>query len=166
MSSIKNDSILSTIDLTNAVPCRTASNGDFYAIPNEDGTITCVKVWNAATKDTEKRSAFSIEKAHEEYLKQIAVEAERDAERAEKKANKPKLVAESTVKADKIVADYLATATFTDKTATELMGMMPFEGFTIMAVGSALRRAVDKGLLTSKKYKGDNKPYYSTPVAE
>lgn len=164
MSSINMNATLPTIDLTNAIPCRTKSNGDFYAIPGENGLITCVKVWTPALHDTEKRTAFSIEQAHEEYLKQIAIEADRKAEIEANK--KPKVVAESTVKADKIVADYLATATFTDKTATELMGMMPFEGFTIMAVGSALRRAVDKGLLTSKKYKGDNKPYYSTPVAE
>ena len=80
----------------NAVPCRTKTLGNFFAIPSvdEEGNEvhTAVKVTALLAHDTASANAFNVTTAHEEYEAFINAQTER--------ANRPK--AERKSKADPV----------------------------------------------------------------
>ena len=80
----------------NAVPCRTKTLGNFFAIPSTDEegneVHTAVKVTALLAHDTASTNAFNVTTAHEEYEAFVNAQIER--------ANRPK--AERKSKADPV----------------------------------------------------------------
>ena len=156
------DSII-TVPYTMA---RTNSNGNF-AIVEQDGKLLGVKVWELAMNDTEKRSAFNVEAATKNYNDQVEKVANRKAEQAKNKKEKPvNEAAEAKRTADDaaIVTFFTTTAEYGHKyTSTEIMSAIDNHDFGsqgILAVGSALKRVAATGTINSGKDEKKRNVYY------
>ena len=140
-----------------------ANKTNFIVIPCEDG-VAKVNVQIALAKDTKNHTAFNMDAAVAEYK---AWEAE-TALKAAKRAAKPKTVKgpnpEAQARRDELDAKIAALPSFTGYTATDifnaLAGQLP-ENVLVMQIGSAAKRLVAAGVLTTSTREGDKKPYYS-----
>lgn len=127
-----------------------ANKSNFVVVPCDDG-IAKVNVTIALAKDTKNHTAFNTEAAIAEYK---AWEAE-TALKAAERAAKPKVAKgpnpEAQARRDELDAKVAALPSFTEYTATDIYNALAgqiAENVTIMAVGSAAQRLVDKGVLT------------------
>lgn len=132
-----------------AIPCRT--NGQtFLAIPTGDEAQPYVKVAvsDLLARDTKVNRAFDPKTAHAEYEAFIAKQEAKASAPKKTKAVNTEAVAKRA-KQDEAVMNFFSNEAEDGKayTATELYGLI--EGFaTVMEVGSAMNRNIDKGAYT------------------
>ena len=127
-----------------------ANKTNFIAVPCEDG-VAKISVVTALASDTKTHKAFNLEAAVAEYKAWEADAARREAERA---AKPPRVVGpnpEAQARRDELDAKITALPAFEKATATDIYNMLTgqiAENVTVMAVGQAAHRLVDKGVLT------------------
>lgn len=140
-----------------------ANKTNFIVVPCDDG-VAKVEVKTALAKDTKNHTAFNMEAAVAEYKAWEAETALREAERA----SKPKTVKgpnpEAQARRDALDAQVAGLPAFTEYTATDIFKALEGQlasNVTVMAVGSAAKRLVEKGVLTTSTREGDKKTYYT-----
>ena len=156
-----NEIVSKVMEIPGATMVR-VNKTNFIAVPTESGYAK-INVLTAADKDTKNHKAFNFEAAAAEYKAWEAAAALREAERASKPKTASGPNPEAQARRDELDAKIMALPSFTDYTATDLhtalVGQVP-EKTTIMAVGAAAHRLVDKGSLvmtTDEK----RKPHYT-----
>ena len=157
----QNDVVSTILSLSpEAAMCRT-NKSNFIAIPTEDGIVK-VSVGVALATDTKTHKAFNFEAAKAEYKAYVAEKAAKEAERANKPVKERGINVEAQARRDALDAAIVGMASFSDCTATDiqnaLAGVIPAET-TVMAVGSAAMRMVEKGILTMRKDEKGKKFY-------
>lgn len=143
-----------------AAMCRT-NKTNFVAIPTEDGIVK-VNVGVALSKDTKTHKAFNFEAAKAEYKAYTAEVARKEAEKANKPVKEKGVNVEAQARRDALDKAIEAMPSFTDCTATDVMNALAgtiAENTTVMAVGSAAMRMVEKGVLTVRKDEKGKKFY-------
>jgi len=156
-----NDVVTSILSLSSdAAMCRT-NKTNFIAIPTEDGIVK-VNFGVALAKDTKNHKAFNFEAAKAEYKAYTAEVARKEAEKAAKPVKVKGVNVEAQARRDALDAAVEGMPSFTDFTATDVMnalaGVIP-ENTTVMAVGSAAMRMVEKGVLSVRKDEKGKKFY-------
>lgn len=139
--------------------CRSGKS-NFVAIPGEivDGVQTYLKVsvTTALYKDTKTHAAFDFDSAKAEYEAWAVAQAEKPEKTATAKV--PNL--EAQARREALDAAIEGLDAFEKLTATDILAALP-DGLApnVMAVGSAAKRLVEKGVLTMDIV--EKKKYYS-----
>lgn len=123
---------------------------NFVVVPCEDG-VAKVAVQVALAKDTKSHTAFNMDAAVAEYKAWEAETALKAAERAARPAKAKGPNPEAQARRDELDAKVAGLPSFTEYTATDIYNALAgqiAENVTIMAIGSAAQRLVDKGVLT------------------
>lgn len=123
---------------------------NFVVVPCEDG-VAKVAVQVALAKDTKNHAAFNMDAAVAEYKAWEAETALKAAERAARPVKAKGPNPEAQARRDELDAKVAGLPSFTEYTATDIYNALAgqiAENVTIMAIGSAAQRLVDKGVLT------------------
>lgn len=152
-------------EITNAIlsmngACMGRVNkSNFIIVPTEDGGYVKVNVTAALSKDTKNHKAFNYDAAVAEYKVWETQNALKAAERAAKPPKEKGPNPEAQARRDALDAAIEALPAFGHWTATDIMNALSGYVGTVMAVGSAAKRLVEKGVLTSEVE--DKKSYYT-----
>ena len=136
---------------------------NFIVVPCDEG-FAKVEVKLALAKDSDKRTAFNYDAAVAEYKAWEAEAALREAEKASKPAKVKATNAEAQARRDELDAKVMGLPAFTEYTATDIrnaLGKTVADNVTVMAVGSAAKRLVEKGSLVLSTKENDKKSYYT-----
>ena len=156
----QNEVLNAILSLEGATMCRT-NKTNFVAIPTEDGIVK-VNVGVALAVDTKTHKAFNFEAAKAEYKAYVAEKAQKEAEKANKPVKVKGVNVEAQARRDALDKAIEEMPNFTDCTATDVLnalaGVIPSET-TVMAIGSAAMRMVEKGVLSVRKDEKGKKFY-------
>lgn len=158
-----NVEILNTILSIPGAEMARQNKTNFVVIPTDEGFVK-VAVSVALAKDTKAHKAFNAEAAMAEYK---AYEAETALKAAERASRPPRVKGpnpEAQARRDELDAKIAALPSFTEYTATDIYNALAGQlasNVTVMAIGSAAKRLVEKGVLTSSTKDGDKKSYYN-----
>lgn len=158
-----NVEILNTILSIPGAAMGRQNKTNFVVIPADEGYVK-VSVTAALAKDTKTHKAFNADAAIAEYKAYEAETALREAERANRPVRVKGPNPEAQARRDELDAKVAALPSFTEYTATDILNALAgqvAENVTVMAVGSAAKRLVEKGVLTLSTRDGDKKSYYS-----
>lgn len=136
---------------------------NFIVVPCDEG-FAKVEVKLAIDKDGEKRTAFNYDAAVAEYKAWEAEGALREAERASKPVKVKGVNPDAQARRDELDAKVMGLPAFTEYTATDIrkaLGATVADNVTVMAVGSAAKRLVEKGQLAVSTKENDKKSYYT-----
>lgn len=140
-----------------------ANKTNFIVVPCEDG-IAKVNMQVALAKDTKNHTAFNMEAAVAEYKAWEAESALKAAERAARPKAPKGPNPEAQARRDELDAKIASLPAFTEYTATDIrnaLGNTVADNVLVMQVGSAAKRLVEKGVLTTSAREGDKKTYYT-----